>query len=565
MIKNTPRCPIPTDAIGNGQLPGGSLVDSVSTGSKSTSPSGPVRLSRLNLALFAFGFAPLLIAFFGNLWDRPYYQFFPTALAGAGLLIYQRIQEVSGRQSSGRIAWSVVFLGGSFFVLSVATLLWSPWLASLAALLLMVGLAWWMGGWEWLRAVLPGVVIMLTIIPPPLGQDTQLMLYLRELAVRWSSHLLDTLKVVHFLRGNVIELPQTQLLVEEACSGINSVLFTISACLIYLFWRRRSWWRMMVCLPGVVAGVLLGNVIRITLGGWLAYHQIINILSGWRHELTGLVLVGAYLALIPSLDECLEFLAQPLRNKHAQPMSSPPPAFKPLGQELGARKNSVSGLLVGGAFALLGLAGLVMGLVQHFGSKVPWRMASPSALRAGAIFTMPPEIGLWKRVEAATPGQQVETLGIYSKIWQYEQNGWVAQVALDYPFHGYHDVTLCYHNHGWQVSHQERLSGDGTNSSPPLMAVEMTKEPVSQALLWFSTVDEQGHWLEQSAVKFNLLKSGRLPGTFDGDNITSYRVQVLVTAYGPVPAAEREPARQLFEAARRILVEQLLKQLAPQP
>ncbi|MCX6892929.1 MAG: hypothetical protein NTX51_15640, partial [Verrucomicrobia bacterium] len=58
-------------------------------------------LTRLNVGLLAFGFAPLLLLCFANLWERTYYQFFPMALAGAGFLAWTRLKEVPRPLVSG--------------------------------------------------------------------------------------------------------------------------------------------------------------------------------------------------------------------------------------------------------------------------------------------------------------------------------------------------------------------------------------------------------------------------------------------------------------------------------
>ena len=521
-------------------------------------------LTRRNLALLAFGFAPLLAEFFVNLWGRPHYQFFPMALAGAGFLAWSRLKGVPRPFVSGHAAVAAALIGVSFCVLAVATALWSPWLASLAAVICLAGVAWWLGGWKLLRAMVPALVLGLAIIPPPLALDTQLMLYLRGLAARWSSRLLDQLGVIHLLSGNVIELPQRKLLVEEACSGINSVLFTFAVGLFYLMWRRRRVWRIVVCLPCTLAAVLLGNVVRITLGGWLEFRHGIDILSGWRHELAGMVLVAIYLALIVSLDQWLDFLTAPT-GLGLTPLPTPkgPSAAVPLPGPVGGRAGSAPRWagVVACAFALLGLAELGRGALHHQRQKVAFVMASASALRAGATFTMPEQIGNWKRLNSAVPGHQVETQGICSQIWHYQQGQAVASVALDYPFRGYHDVTVCYTLQGWHITRQQRQTGQGTNSSMALMEVEMNKMPVSQGSLWFSTVDEQGHWMETPVVEQRFLDRLQLSGRMEP---VSYRVQVLMTGYGPSPPAEREAARQLFEAARELLVPQLFGQMQPQ-
>ena len=515
-------------------------------------------LTRRNAGLLAFGFAPLLLEFFANLWGRPHYQFFPMALAGAAFLAWSRLKEVSEPCEPGHGALTAALMGMSFCGVAAATALWSPWLASLAAVAGLAGVTWWVGGRERLQAVAPALVLLLTIIPPPLALDTQLMLSLQGLAARWSSRMLDMLGVANLLSGNVIELPRQKLLVAEACSGINSVLFSLAAALFYLMWLRRPVWRILVCLPCIVAAVLLGNVIRITLGGWLEFHRSVDILSGWRHEVAGMVLVVIYLALIASMDQLLEFLGQPLPeplDAAELPEENPPP-----GETLRVRRRLEPrwGQAVACAFAVLGVAELGRGWMHHHAQKVAFRMASDSGLRPGAAFTMPEQIGNWKRLNSAVPGHEVETQGIFSHIWHYQRGQAVASVALDYPFRGYHDVTVCYTLQGWRIAREQRQGGQGTNSSMASVAVEMNREPVSQGLLWFSTVDEQGRCMETPAVAHKLLERWNLTGRVEP---VSYRVQALMTGYSPPSPAEREAGRQLFDAARKLLVPQILGQM----
>lgn len=182
-------------------------------------------IPRWSLGLLGFGFAPLLVQFFLNLWKLPEYQFFPQALAGAGFLAWDRLREVPRPMIGGHPALGAALLLFSFAALALAVFIWSPWLTIVAALPAGIAVLWRVGGALLLRKMGPALVMVLTIIPPPIRLDVRLGLFLREVATTLSSRTLDLLGVVHCVSGNVIELPGQKLLVEEACSGINSVLF----------------------------------------------------------------------------------------------------------------------------------------------------------------------------------------------------------------------------------------------------------------------------------------------------------------------------------------------------
>jgi exosortase len=546
----------------------------------------PVVVPRLTLALIGFGFAPLVLVFFANLWGRPHYQFFPMALAGVGHLAWSRLAEAERPFERGHSLVTALFGSLSAGLLLVGTALWSPWLGFFALLFATATGAWWTGGWHLLRTLLPAFFLTLTIIPPPLGLDNRLILELRGIAVRSSSHLLDILGVVHLLSGNIIELPRQKLLVEEACSGINSVLLSLSACTFYLLWRRRSVWRFLVCLPLVISWVVLGNIIRITLGAWLKANYNIDTLSGWPHEIVGLILVATYMALILSLDQLLDFLTHPLikpqrlavaeslrtedvdqKSDHGGQITE----VRGQGAEM-TDQDAVPGLRNSApnlqplplalrltAFACLafGIAQLGIAYLRH-DRATRWTLASKSSLKPNASFTMPERVGVWQRLSADAPfTHKIETLGIYSQIWNYRKGETVASVALDYPFRGYHDVTVCYRNAGWIISHNRCVSGEPPMQQAPFCEAEMSCYGFTHGSLWFGTVDEQGRWLDPRAVTMTTSDRWKLRAI---DAPTTYRVQVLVSSLSPPPPGEAQEARQLFEQARVLLAEQLRRQ-----
>jgi hypothetical protein len=76
--------------------------------------------------------------------------------------------------------------------------------------------------------------------------------------------------------------------------------------------------------------------------------------------------------------------------------------------------------------------------------------------------------------------------------------------------------------------------------------------------LWFSTVDEQGHWLETPVLKRALGDRWRMPGKIEP---TTYRVQALTATYTPLQPTEDKAVQELFQQARTILWRQLSTQL----
>ncbi|MCX6971934.1 MAG: exosortase U [Verrucomicrobia bacterium] len=530
------------------------MREATENGSRRTDPSPPAEkilaggspgIPHWCLVLLGFGFTPLLATFFFNLWKQPEYQFFPQALAAAGFLAWDRLREVPRGMLRGKPAPAAVLLLLSLTMLALAVLVWSPWLAIVASLPAGIAVLWLIGGGQLLRNAAPAMVMVLTIIPPPLGLDLRLGLFLRELATILSSRTLDLLGVIHSVSGNVIELPGQKLLVEEACSGINSVLFVTAFCLFYLFWRRRPLWCFLICLPASLAFVVMGNVVRISLGASLRYYKGIDLLTGWKHETESIILVALYVLLVVSLESLFP------RSKTGDRKALPPAAglSSPLNFPVWFKAACA-------VFAALGVLSTFQVWEKSNEGIQPLR-AADSRLADGAVFSLPGRIGDWSRSETGPPTvNKIETLGLSSAIWNFQRPGMQAVIAFDYPIWRYHDVEGCYSNNGWTVERKEIFVPK--TGAPPRFQMEMKKDPGIRGTLWFATINEKGEWVDQATVKHDFIS--RI-GLFEGPQETTYRVQLLLAGDKAPDAAAIEAMTQLFEEASDILSRQMLQQI----
>jgi exosortase len=469
------------------------------------------------------------------------------------MLAWRRIKALNASFLPGRQVWAALWLSASLAGLTLGVLFWLPLFGGLAVLLFFFALAWLLGGRKLLAALAPSLLILLILIPP-LGLETEVLRHLRRLAVLGSSTLLDCLGVLHSVEGNVIELPDKTLLVEEACSGINSVLLGMTFCVFYLFWRRRPAWWLLVAVPATFAFVMLGNIVRITAGAALEYYAKIDILSGHAHETAGLILVATYALLICSLDQLLAFLTR-------QPVPvAVPDETAPQAQPTDASFARPFWFpLCGCAYALAGLVAIAQIVIQ------PDLLSSLGASRPKAItglqhnFALPPSIGAWRRFQPEkSTNHVVEISGVSSISGSYQLGKVKAVLALDYPLRGYHDAKLCYSSQGWVVRDECIASAKVARTPPQFVEVNMRKNPLLFGFLSHGVINAQGRWLDPPnanpaaalANRFRAMGRGFLTGS-------AVRLQVLCVDSQPLTAEDREHVRQLFLGACQLLSERL--------
>lgn len=516
------------------------MADSTSFSQPTGSPTSSGRL--VLSACVGLGFATILAAFFLNLWRIPEYEFFPQALLGAAFLAWLRAREVAHPLAPAEGPLASLGLLAALGILLVAVVFWSPWLGAIASLLAAASLLYAYGGKHLLGKMAPALVMVVTIIPPPLGLGDRLTLWLRSVATVLSSRVLDMLGIVHAVSGNLIDLPQRRLLVEEACSAINSVVFVTSFTVFFLLWQRRRAPAFFVCIPIMLIFVVAGNIFRISLGAWILVHSGIDLLTGWKHELLSIVLVALYILLAVSLDHLLFGAARP-----APDPTTPSPPAKPW-----FAWRPVSAALCLG-FAAAGLLGGFQGWKKW--TAIPTGLqASESHAPASHTFTMPDQLGDWTRLEGPAPTlNKIETLNLTSALWTFQFRGLTAVVAFDFPIWGYHDVDACYTGAGWKILAKDKLRV--APEAPVAVRMDLSKDPSASATVWFATLSERGDWMEESNFRRDLAARLRDLG---GVPETSYRIQVFVASDHPLGPAERSAAEQLFTAASRIFEQQIL-------
>ena len=532
-----------------------------------TRPLTPTVLALIALA----GFGPLMAQFFYNLWQFDTYQFFPLALAGGAFLIRRGVQQARRPLKPGSLWLRIPLLLAVLGILASAAVMWSPWLGAAAFLLAVLAASWWFGGWRLLREVLPGWLVLLTVLPPPLKLDTRFAMLLQEWATTGSSQLLGLLGIPHLLTGLIIEIPGQRLLVEEACSGINSVLFMTSACVFYAMWRRRSVLFLSLLYALTIGCVLAGNLVRITSGAWVLFNFQIDLFVGWKHEALGLVLTAFYLGFIVVADTLLgRFFTSKTRYRTTKAGEKPEPILAGWSFSGGIRFVTV-------LLAILGAVQLVRGWDFHF-RKEKARRINPAWMDGSAKFTLPQEINGWRLVSDLKPVPKRAAFedGVYSHIWQYQKGSTLATISFDYPFFGYHDVTVCYRNAGWKIGDTKLQRANADNSMVPCMEVVLERDGGLKADLLYSTVDEAGVWLEEPGKRSpydaegKSLKEGniasrltqrmrQMPYANDAyDDAINYRIQILAAARGGLGSEQRQQVESLFRQARILIANQFI-------
>lgn len=422
------------------------------------------------------GHAPLAYLHLRSLWLREQYQYFPFVIGAVLYLLWSRWHEAFPPSATSQrwSGWPEAFAVSAVLLLIGAILTVSPWLAFVS---LNIGLAAVFALLGRQRAIvyLWGIWFLLWLmVPLPLSVDDRLVRFLQRKSSELSSAILDLLGILHLMTGNVLRLPDKQFFVDEACSGIISVMSMIACAAIYAVWKNRSVLHLIALVLAGVTWALVLNILRICLIAGAYHYFDIDLSTGMVHDLLGLSLFLLMFFALVSTDYLLVMMFSPIdtslldggyqdnflvrlwnnsvfasHTKYASPVTQPREGVASAGVRMPRTSTAFTWSL---PFILLGLVQLV------------WIPSVDTAEAAQAIEqalaldeeALPARIGPWVRESFETVERESRSeYGRYSSTYRYRhanEDGVMATVSLDFPYQGgWHDLCMCYRNSGWNI------------------------------------------------------------------------------------------------------------------
>lgn len=549
-------------------MPPDSVMDDV--------PQRPKASEWLAFGLMLLAHAPLLYVYLQQLWDRPHYQFFPLVLFAFGALSVSRWSErrIPTRRAVV-LSRLLLLLSAGLLTLAIARL--SPlggyvsFAIVVGSLLLRFGVPAW-GPW----------LLLCLMLRIPYGYDVATIQTMQRITTDLSGTALDTIGVEFFSEGNVLVFPTQSLFVEEACSGIVSMLAMIACAGIMAAWWRRSAAHALVLMASGIFWAGAMNVIRVVAIAIMLARYNIDLTEGWRHAMVGLFAFAISLGALYSTDRLLLFLMARIKmnplasyfpyaeenwlvwvwnfcvgrgnageldesyGDHAEDWENPTDEVEPVPVTPAAGSRPAAPRPWEWAIVPLFL---VLGAAQVYAGIGPFSVAPD--VRTAALNVseddLPGEFHGWTRLNFETQERDSSSaFGEHSRIWTYRRGRIVAQLSLDFVFPEWHELTACYKGTGWTIESRSRLASDST-----AVQAEFTKPNGEHAFLIFDLFDSQGDdYLAPDGSFLHPQLRRILKGDVNRFTLPSYyQVQLLAgVPDGVLSPEDQHSLHQLFRA-----------------
>lgn len=230
----------------------------------------------------------------------------PIVLATGIWLFAQRWREMLSIARPGRSGTAVAIMGASLVVYAIGRAFDFLAVEVLALLGVLLALFYLTFGAEALRRMWFPIVYLLFVVPIPGWVIDTVTGPLKAYVSHSATYLLERIGYPIVREGVTLYVAQYQLLVEDACAGLNSLISLTAISLFYIYVLHNASWRYAIFLMlWIVPVALLANLIRVIILVLITYHFGNAAAQGFLHSTAGLVMFATALLGIFAVDRLM--------------------------------------------------------------------------------------------------------------------------------------------------------------------------------------------------------------------------------------------------------------------
>ena len=189
-------------------------------------------------------------------------------------------------------------LGAGLIVYLYALLQRAYFAASLAMIIIIAGLVWYLLGTAALRRFAFPIGFLVFMIPLPFIEP--LSVPLAQLTGAMSAAIVRLLGVPIAVNGAQISLPNAELVVGAQCSGLRSIVTLMTLVALVIFLVEGAWWKKLLLALSSIVIAALGNVVRVASLLVVANIWGADAAFKYYHDYSGIVFFLSALALLLS-------------------------------------------------------------------------------------------------------------------------------------------------------------------------------------------------------------------------------------------------------------------------
>ncbi len=185
--------------------------------------------------------------------------------------------------------WGLVPLGLGLAALAIGRLGVELMAMRTGFVLTLIGLVLLVFGREVFRILSFPLFFLFLMVPLPQTVVNVVAFPLQLLAARAAVGALHWLSIPALLEGNIIHLADARLFVEEACSGLRSLMALLTLGVVFAYFFRKNLVERLVLIASTIPIAIFVNAVRVALTGILTHRFGEEAAGGFIHDFQGVI------------------------------------------------------------------------------------------------------------------------------------------------------------------------------------------------------------------------------------------------------------------------------------
>jgi exosortase len=186
-----------------------------------------------------------------------------------------------------------------------------------AFVLTLIGLNLLLLGWHVFRVLAFPLLFLFLMVPLPQSLVNVIAFPLQLIAADLAVSTLQAFGDPVLREGNIIHLPEGQLFVAEACSGLRSLMALGTLGVVFAYFFRKTWYERAILIASTLPIAVLVNGFRVWLTSFLSLRYGEDMATGVIHQTEGFFTFGLALALLLAEARLLQWIFGGRRGQNA--------------------------------------------------------------------------------------------------------------------------------------------------------------------------------------------------------------------------------------------------------
>ena len=244
------------------------------------------------------------------MWDRwfakdSYYSHGVLIPFVSGYLIWQKKEEILARPFvSSR--WGMPLVISGIVLHLISSLLRVYFSSGFAFLLTLIGLILYFFGSRVLRIIAFPVFFIVFMIPLPLVIITNISFKMKLFAAQIADVVLNNMGLRAIRQGSIIYLQHTQVVVDDVCSGLRSLISLAALGSIFAYWLKGPYWKRTLLFLATIPIAVLTNVCRVVFLSFVSEVWGAKFATGLVHDASGFLVFGLAFLMLWAVSQILE-------------------------------------------------------------------------------------------------------------------------------------------------------------------------------------------------------------------------------------------------------------------